>query len=868
VLSLPILLFALAACAPETAPIRESVSLNGVWDFYPAGGTERFPLRVPSFWDAPQDHGGPAEWLHMGHGVYRRTFTVPVSFRDRSVFLRIERVSVLARVFVNGQPVGGETTRGYLMMQLPYSMDVTRLIRFDGPNDLEVRVWGGKSLVGIEEEFRNSEDFPADCFDDGKLLFPWCVDHYDGRRGINGDVTLEAVSKIRVAGVFVLPDLNRSTDPADDRVSLRLAVANDDSSEKSVTIRNTARLCAGGGVKRFEDRTLVIPPGSERTVLMEGVPWPNARLWWPHEPNLYVLETVLEERGRLLDRVETRFGMRQFFADGNRYRLNGIPCALRAESFEFSWHEPMRHGPGAGPRFSTAELAVPVQESLLREYAALNLNALRPHKASGIEELYDRCDETGMLVIDEAPFWQTQQRTDGRAAPHFREWARRWVAARRNHPSVVLWSVANESWHSPVPPAVYEAVREADPTRPAYHQGVMPSGDFEGDAQVVHYTGGYPMGAFNTGAPYAVYANHPSKPKGEGESAFADGFPLKNPDGSLSERRSARAESGHPDMVSCAEWARGAARLIRAMRFAGLADSRSYANWMYCFDPVEADVEPEWKDPSGPGLHPVLLRRPVANPFGAGLPPILRSEAREYWRASCSAVAVFDSAFDAGNRIGAEPAAFAPGDTLRRRLLVYHDALTGGERVDVDWRAGTLDPRDGRFRPFDSGRIGARVPHGERRAFSLAFAVPARSRSGEWLVLRLAAAKDGRSVFIEDNRLGAVGAPPAPLLTARAVMTDLGGVSPADSSQWHKITLVNRGGGLSEKWIASTAPASDEFVPPLWMSQWSGNLRAEQDVYFRIRTGGLEKGPLYRTRIEFDAEHGSRDAVTVRYRIR
>jgi hypothetical protein len=91
---------------------REVVSLNGIWDFYPDGGTVRHDIRVPSFWDAPQDYGYPTNWLHMRHGVYRKQFTLPASMRDKEIFLSIERVSVIAKVFINGKQVGAEDSNG------------------------------------------------------------------------------------------------------------------------------------------------------------------------------------------------------------------------------------------------------------------------------------------------------------------------------------------------------------------------------------------------------------------------------------------------------------------------------------------------------------------------------------------------------------------------------------------------------------------------------------------------------------------------------------------------------------------------------------------------------------------------------------
>jgi hypothetical protein len=860
-LTAALLIQALHGASAAAAP-RETVSLNGIWDFFPEGGTARFDIRVPSFWDAPQDYGYPEEWLHLRHGVYKRRFQVPESFRDRELFLRIGRISVIAKVFVNGVQVGGETTGGYLMMQLPYLLDVTALVHDDSDNDLEIRIWGGgQGLYGVDSDsdLKGIHDFPSDCFEDGKLLYPWCVDHYDGRRGISGDVSLLAYPKTWISDVFVKPDLNRNSDPDDDLVSLQITVSNREMTEKTVVIRNAAVPRGGRGKKSFDEKVVRIGPDSVKTVEWNGVPWPRSKYWWPHDPQLYVLGTSLTEGGRELDRLDTRFGMRQFFVDGNRFRLNGVVCNLRGESFEFSWHEPMRHGPALETRFSTAETCIPVEKRLLREYAALNLNILRPHKASGIDELYEWCDETGMMVVDESAFWQTQQRTDARSGAHFQEWIRRWIVERRNHPSIVLWSVANESWHSPIPPLAYQAAKETDQTRPAYHQGVRLPDDFEGDSRVVHYTGGYPMGPFNTDSLYSVYRNSPDKPMGEGESVFAEGFPLKDPDGAWSSQVSGRASPDDaPDRFSTGEWTRGTARLIRAMRYAGLADSRSYMNWAYCFDPIEADIRPAWNDLSGPGIKPVVFHRPACNVFSKELPEITYGSGREYWRASCSPVAVFDARFDDGNRMGIEPSVYRTGQILNRELVVYNDELTNGTAVEIRWEAGSERPGSESRWKFASGKMTVEVPYGEKRTAGISFSIPSDASTSRWLVLRLSAFKKGKKKFQEDNRLGALISVPEPLLRVEPAVIQIGRMPEYAARQPHKIKLTNLGGGRSEKWTVS---GTDETVT---LNRTEGNLRGEEELYLTVRPEGIRslKGNTSRT-LTFKTQHGCTGTIRV-----
>jgi hypothetical protein len=849
-------LFQCTSGVQQSLETRECISLNGIWDFYPHGGTQRHDIRVPSFWDAPQDYNYPMEWLHMLHGVYKRSFEIPDSFRGKRIFLQIKRVSVIANVYVNGRQVGGDESRGYLMMQLPYLIDITNEVRFDADNELLVKVWGGQQETygeGVEAEWKES-DFPEDVLDEGMMLYPWCVDHYDGRRGINGDVAIAAYPAIYIENVFVVPDLKKNADASDDVLSVEMTLRNASGAKRQITLHNEVQ--GEGVVKALPEESVVLQAGETKNIRIENIPWADARYWWPHSPVLYSLQTRLNADGETIDALNSPFGFRQFWVDGNRYRINGRPVNLRAESYEFSWHEGYIHGPSTAPVLSTKELTVNVQERLMKAYQGLNLNTLRVHKASGIDATFDIADTLGMLVIDEVPFWQTQQRTDARAAPYFQTWVRQWIRARRNHPSIVMWSICNECWGSPIAEAAYQAAMETDPTRPAYHQGIRP-GDFEGDEQCVHYTGGYPFKAFNTEELYGLYENHPDKPKGEGESMFAEAWPLKNADGTLSDRRAERGQFDHPDLVSQAEWVRGVSRFIRAMRYAGLADSRSYMNWVYCFEVIEDDITPHWHDLTAPEMKPVVLHRPICNMFTDRYPEIIRGDAHKYWADSHALVAVFDVVHDAKNRIGVQPEVFQSGDRMKRTLAVYNDALTGGEEITVKWAVAVYHPHAQSGTDLISGSMEIQVPYGEKRIHNIDFTLPDTDGSG-WLHYTLQAWKGNALEFEEKNRLGAMTRIPDPRLTLSVPEADLGKI-PAELTQWKKIKLINTGGGLSEKWRVSG------YDDVLSLNRVRGNLRGEEEIYYRINPGTVNPGKKVRKVLTFTGASGSEAQFTVQF---
>jgi hypothetical protein len=862
---------ALIAPAMAAPADREETSLNGIWDFYPNGGSERHDIRVPSFWDAPQDYGYPADWLHMRHGIYKKSFRVPESMRTKQVFLRIQRVSVIAKVFINGTQVGAEDSNGYLMMQLPYQIDLTKHLKMEADNQLEVRVWGGKSMIAPTDNqdmlmAAKEDDFPPETKIDGRFLYPYCVDHWDGRRGLNSDVSLVAKPKVHVEDVFVIPNLHKNGNPQDDEIMIRLTLANCDDRSAKVRVFNRAAQKGAETTKEFEPMTVTLPPRSRMDLTLQNVSWPDAKYWWPHDPQLYQLGTSLVENGATIDTQQTRFGFREFYVKGDHYQLNGIRANLRGDAYEFSWHEGYRHGPSTAPVFSTKELIPNMQEQLVREYAKLNHNMLRPHKASAYAGLYDLCDEIGMMVLDEAPFWETWVRTDERSKPNYEAWIHRWVKERRNHPSIMAWIGANECWFGATGVIAVQAIRTMDTSRPSFHEDPWGSGihhddleePYEGDSDCRHYSGGYPIKQLNTENLYEVYRANPRKPTGEGESLYPEGFPLTLADGSYANKVSARGEFGHPDMISQGSWIKSVCRMFRAMRYAGISDARLYANWMLAFDPIEADIPLEWKDLSAPGIKPLILRRPIINVFTDKHVRVRYGAGYDYYRNSFAPVAVFDKEGDRQDRIGAVPLAFKGKDSLSRTLVVYNDEFSGGQDITIQWNAGSHDPHSGTTESLTSGSFTIPVPYGEKREQLVKFDLPEKLTTGRWLHLSLSAAKSGKERFKECYRLGALVSAPFPKLEVSPAVIDLGEITKESTNQWHSFRLINSGGGASEPW---TLEAPEEIKFKLA----SGNLRREQDLHFQIDLATAGTGAVSR-QIKLKGTGGSDAVLTVKYR--
>jgi beta-glucuronidase len=200
----------------------------------------------------------------------------------------------------------------------------------------------------------------------------------------------------------------------------------------------------------------------------------GARPWSPEDPHLYTL-TIRLENGATPDEYALKIGVRTIEAKGDKLLLNGKPVFLRG----FGKHEDfILHGRGL-------DLAVLVRDFELLKW--IGANSFRTSHYPYSEEALQLADEYGFLVIDETPavsqvFSDPQPVVDTRQR-HLAGVIDELIARDRNHPCVILWSVANEPITKPFQtlddaPAdsvakgtaffkpLFEQVRRLDPTRP------------------------------------------------------------------------------------------------------------------------------------------------------------------------------------------------------------------------------------------------------------------------------------------------------------------------------------------------------------------------------------------------------------------
>ena len=397
---------------PKMTESRMVFDLNGVWDFCLMDGEakgEIVPMPVPSSYNDIYTGRGFAD--HVGNLYYRRTFTVSSRMLEKRLFLRFGSVTHKAEVWLNGTCLG-KHSGGFL----PFSFEITEAARA-GENELEVIVNNivdettlpagrmvHQKFPGLPEEIHNLPNF--DFYNYSGIMRPVCLYTAPGSY-------IEHISIYgKMDGSFYW-DVKAN---GEGTVSVRLLDA------------------AGNEVAAGE--------GFKGTGRIDQV-----QLWEPGHPVLYSLEVTLTGSDGEKDTYTEVFGFREVSIRDCRIHLNGKPVYLKG----FGKHEDSPvHGRGFDMAYNVKDIG------LLKWIGA---NSFRTSHYPYCEEMLQLCDREGILVIDEAPavglnagFTATGLlggNPNGtwklfKTAEHHRQVLRDMVQRDKNHPCVIIWSVANE----------------------------------------------------------------------------------------------------------------------------------------------------------------------------------------------------------------------------------------------------------------------------------------------------------------------------------------------------------------------------------------------------------------------------------------
>ena len=379
-------------------------------------------------------------------GQYKRTFTLPAAWQSGQTFLRFEGVMSAFYVWINGKRVG--YSQGSME---PSEFNVTSYLK-DGENQIAVEVYKYSDGSYLEDQ-----DF-------------WRFG------GIHRDVLLYHTPDVRLRDVAV-----RTTQEKDGwtlAVNPQFSVYNGETGAgyRLVTtlLDGAATVCrdsvATDEVLDLQHKAARMnewfPQRGYRKFNRMAMKVANPRLWSAEQPNLYTLKLELQDAaGRNIEQTSLQIGFRQINIRGGQLLINGTPIKIRG----VNRHE---HDPYKG-RVMTEELML--QDLKLMKEA--HINAVRLAHYPNCPRWYELCDSMGMYVMDEADCETHGLRGTLASTPDwadaFLDRAIRMAERDKNHPSVIFWSLGNESGYGPNHAAMSAWLHEFDPTRPIHYEGAQ-----------------------------------------------------------------------------------------------------------------------------------------------------------------------------------------------------------------------------------------------------------------------------------------------------------------------------------------------------------------------------------------------------------
>lgn len=447
------------ALFPQQNAARNALDLSGVWQFQKdslgVGEQQQWFLGLP----APRSIAVPGSWNeqftdsrdYLGLAWYETRAFVPAAWRGQQLYLRVGSANYLAKVWVNGKAVGMHAGG-----HLPFAFDISSYVTFGAANRI---------TISIENELKPSrvptggavaggffQSYPRANFD----FFPYA--------GLNRAVWLYTTpAQASIKDITVVTTFEGSQGVVKVRV------------EKAGTATTGRLLLQGQG------RQYALPLRFSGNTAEASLTVPDVRLWSTEDPFLYSLTVSIGNERSTIDEYELPVGVRTISTTDKQILLNGKPVFFKG----FGKHEDF-------PIFGRG-LALPV---LVKDYALLKWVGANSYRTSHYpydEEYMRMADREGILIINEIPavglFFHGDTLELAQRQQMCLQYIDELVTRDKNHPSVVIWSVANEpmpeqmNLSTDVKPAdprsvqlfsdMFRRVKALDPTRLTTLVGVM-----------------------------------------------------------------------------------------------------------------------------------------------------------------------------------------------------------------------------------------------------------------------------------------------------------------------------------------------------------------------------------------------------------
>ena len=418
----------------------EYINLNGTWKFKYVAGTSYGPgssefqrkdyddsgwgdIRVPLSWemanygkpvytnvgypfsnDPPNANTGMSQYGVVDHnatGFYRRTITIPETWKDKRVFVHFDGVYSAAVVWVNGKYVGYSQSSN-----TDAEFDITGFVT-TGDNQLSVRV------------------------------YRWCDGSYlEGQdmwhlSGIHRDVYLVATPKVFVSDHYITSSL--SSDATSGSMSVKLTVDNRNNVSANKTLQ-VSLLDRDGKQIATGTQTYSGTAKAEKTVTLNSLS--NLHPWSAEDPYLYtVVVSQKDENGAEEMAFSTKYGFRNITKSGNLININGKRVYFKGVNTQ-----------DTHPEYGRAiDMETMMKDLTMMKKA--NVNTVRTSHYPRQPKMYAMMDALGFYVMDEADVechYNQNLSSNSSWITAMDDRTKRMVLRDRNHPSVIFWSLGNE----------------------------------------------------------------------------------------------------------------------------------------------------------------------------------------------------------------------------------------------------------------------------------------------------------------------------------------------------------------------------------------------------------------------------------------
>lgn len=421
------------ALFPQQNEFRNTQNISGIWKFQKdsleVGESQKWQNGLPN----GRSIAVPGSWNdqftdsrdYLGLAWYEKEIYVPSSWKGQKIFVRIGSANYASKVYINGKSVGFHDGG-----HLPFAFDISPYVNWNVANRITIQIenvlkpsrvpTGGGVAGGI---FNSN---PKANFD----FFPYA--------GLHRDVWLYSVqSNARIKDITIRTGFENTTGSVNVNVDV----------EGKAT---KGKVVISGNNRVYESEFSL-----NKGIANVNVSIPEVRLWSTEDPFLYKVKVSISDENKTIDSYELESGVRTITTTDKQILLNGKPIFLKG----FGKHEDF---PIIGR--GTSNPVIIKDNSLLKWVGA---NSYRTSHYPYDEEYMRMADREGILIINEIPavglYFHGDKEELRLRQIACKKYIEELITRDKNHPSVVMWCVANEPFPANMDMSSLTDVRKADP---------------------------------------------------------------------------------------------------------------------------------------------------------------------------------------------------------------------------------------------------------------------------------------------------------------------------------------------------------------------------------------------------------------------